>query len=252
MADRDLSQQLTIPTSGFRDLATIAKHADKLPKIREALKAIGPADSIKVLAQHMSTPTGIEAEELQKILRGLVGLAPLIGCAKAPPEQIVDSLTDLLEREAPQTWKDNSLAQWREAKGEISSAIEWASQDEALFAIAKIKQLTYAHQNILTHVRIIDDLRPVYSKDGTRILHMIICYSLLVEYHDGDSRRIELAIDAADVAEIKRACERAQRKTVAAKEALKSLSIGITVPRDVGDLSDEDASSPNGDDDASD
>ena len=176
----------------------------------------------------------------------------MIERVEAPPEQIVDSLTDLLERNASPKWKDESLGIWKESKVQIASAIEWASQDEVLLAIGKIRQLTYAHQNILTSARIIDDLRPIYSKDGAKLLHMVLCYTLLIEYNDSDSRRIEFALDAADVAEIKRACERAQRKTLVAKEATKSLALGITVPRDVDDASDDETSSSDGGDDGDD
>ena len=53
MADRDISQEITIPPGGFVDLATIAKNAESLPAIRDTLKAVGPAASIKALAAHV-------------------------------------------------------------------------------------------------------------------------------------------------------------------------------------------------------
>jgi hypothetical protein len=246
MARDDRGVQFKIPPSAFADLAALAENADNLSKIKDNLAAIGPGSSVKDLARRLSPLTGIGTEDLHSILNGLVNLNSLVSQVKEGPDKLVDLLTDTLERQATKSWKEESLARWKAASDQISSAIGWASRDETLLAQEKIRKLTYAHQNLLTSAKLVDDLRPIYNNDGTKIVHVILTYSLLIEYNDGEPRRIELALDAADVADLKRACERAQRKTIAAKELVKPLSLGFTVPRDVNEDSEEVGTSSSG------
>jgi hypothetical protein len=241
------SVQFKIPESSFADLAAITENADSLSKINDNLAAIGPIGNVRELARRLSPLTGIETNQLESILSGLLSLNPLLAHVKVPPEKLVGLLTEALERQGNKSWKEAYLTRWKGSRDQISSAIEWASRDETLLALGKIRQLTYAHQNILTGARLVDDLRPIYNHDGSKILHVILSYSLLIDYNDGESRRIELALDAADIADLKRACERAQRKTLAAKELVKPLSLGFTVPRDVNEDCEETETPSSGD-----
>jgi len=243
-----LEISINLPPSAFQELAMISTYADKLSEIRENASSVAPANDLNELSKRISDTTGIDQSDLKLILGGLLGLNALLVRVRANPEQLVDLLTDTLEVQASSSWKDQYLEQWTEAKEKVSQALDWIGQDEVFVALRKLQQLSFAYQNILTDVRLINDLRPVYSTDGDKILHMIITYSLLIDYSDGvGPHRIAFALDARDVRELKRLCERAQKKTMTAKDAMKTQPWQTTVPRDTADGEGEQEESTGGD-----
>ncbi len=243
-----LDISINLPPSAFQELAMISNYADKLPEIRENASSIAPANDLNELSKRISDTTGIDQSDLKLVLGGLLGLNALLVRVRAKPEQLVDLLTETLEVQASSSWKDQYLEKWIEAKEKVSQALDWIGQDEVFVALRKLQQLRFAHQNILTDVRLINDLRPVYNTDGDKILHMIITYSLLIDYSDGvGPHRIEFALDARDIRELKRLCERAQKKTIAAKDAMKTQPWQTTVPRDTVEGEGEQEESTGGD-----
>jgi hypothetical protein len=54
--------------------------------------------------------------------------------------------------------------------------------------------------------------------------------TLLIDYYDGgQSRRLEIGLDATDVADLRRISQRAEGKAVAMKEALRGLEWQTTI-----------------------
>jgi hypothetical protein len=227
--------QFRLPPNALRELAALAKYAERLTEIKENLTVVGPTHNVDGLARLLSERMDIARGDLRSILKGLLNLAEARRNTRLSPDQLFDQLTDTLSRETWKNWDARDFERWKASKEQISSAVEWASSDETLAAQREIQDLTYSRQNILTSARLIPDFRPVYDPDNSKIVHIIISYSLLISYSDGDgSKRIELALDATDVADLRRSCERVQANTVVAKETLKSLSAGVSVPGDVG------------------
>lgn len=243
-----LDISISLPPSAFQELATIAKYADKLPEIREKALSISSTNDLGALSERISDTTGIQPGDIKLALGGLLSLNALLVRVRAKPEQLVDLLTETLELQASSTWKDQYFEQWIKAKGKVSQALDWIGQDEVFVALRKLQQLGFARQNILTDIRLINDLRFVYNKDGDKILHMIIMYSLLIDYSDGvGPHKIEFALDAEDIRELKRLCERAQKKTITARDAMKTQPWQTTVPGDAVEGEDEKEDSTGGD-----
>lgn len=243
-----LDISINLPPSAFQELAQIARHADKLPEIRQSASSIAPANNVNELSKRISETIGIDQSELKLVLGGLLSLNALLVRVRAKPEQLVELLTETLELQASPSWKDQYLKQWIEAKEKVAQALDWIGQDEVFVALRKMQQLRFAHQNILTDVRLINDLRPVYNTDGDKILHMMIYYSLLIDYVDGaGSHKIEFALDARDIRDLKRLCERAQKKTITATDAMKSQPWQTTVPSDTVEDQGEQEESTGGD-----
>jgi len=238
LSSERLDITIDLPQTAYQELGVIAKYADRLSNIRSKALEVGTVSSLMELSKRISDSTQIGQEDLMLLLRGLVNLNALLIKARAKPGQLVDLLTETIERDASPRWKEQYFKQWGEAKDLIATALDWIGIDEAFVGLRKLHLLTFAHQNILTDVKIINELRPVYNSNGDKILHTILTYSMLIDYSDGSrAKRVEFALDASDVRDIKLQCERAEKKTVVAKEALKCLPWQTTVARDTEDSS---------------
>ena len=143
-------------------------------------------------------------------------------------------LTASLERYATDEWREKHLGHWRGSTEVIAEAITGISEDHPLLVSEKAETLAYSHQNILTSQRIITEVRPVFDTAGESIKEALILHTLLIEYYDGISgpKRISFTLDSADVAALRKGCQRAEGKTKSLKQGLKSLN-PIELPEDI-------------------
>jgi len=189
LSSERLDITIDLPQTAYQELGVIAKYADRLSNIRSKALEVGTVSSLMELSKRISDSTQIGQEDLMLLLRGLVNLNALLIKARAKPGQLVDLLTETIERDASPRWKEQYFKQWGEAKDLIATALDWIGIDEAFVGLRKLHLLTFAHQNILTDVKIINELRPVYNSNGDKILHTILTYSMLIDYSDGSRQR---------------------------------------------------------------
>jgi len=79
---------------------------------------------------------------------------------------------------------------------------------------------------VLTDTRLITDLRPVFNAAGDEIKAIVLTHVLSVSYFDGSQRRrIEFALDVADLGQLRKIAERAYRKMATARKRFESAGI---------------------------
>lgn len=218
---RDEIREVRIPDRGFADMALIAEHAGKLASINAVASEKGAAVSLDELAKAAAEKTGIAEDELGKLLRALVGLHSLRRSLKLDGAQLATVLTRSIEKQARDDWRKEHLARWMDGRETIAETL---SPDHPLAIRGKATELTYAYQNVLEETRIFTDVRPVFDEEGENVLETVIVHLLTIGYFDGShSSRIHVAMDAADVSELKRLCERAERKAASLKRSLGGL-----------------------------
>ena len=71
-------------------------------------------------------------------------------------------------------------------------------------------------------------------------MQSVVSHTLSIDYHDGpDHRVIQFTLDATDIADLKKQCERAQNKSAVVKRDLKCLPWPTSVFREPTDSTEQ-------------
>ncbi len=206
------------------DLAHLAKYADKLRSIAGPAAELEPGIGFSDIARIVGEKTGITVPEVNRILWTIWNLYHLKSRTRVDTLRLLGEISGVLESRAPDKWKNENLETWNKATAAISEFVDQLTDTHPLIVARKAERLGYAHQHVFAEARIVTDVRPVFDAGADKILESFVTQSLLIDYLDGgESRQIEFALDAADVSQLRRLCERAERKALALKAELDKL-----------------------------
>jgi plasmid stabilization system protein ParE len=218
-------RELEISRAALRDFHHIAKHIEDFGRIRELALTLGVQPGIARLAEKVEILGKLEYGEVRDLLRGLLHLYRSAKVFKLSPSDFVEVMTASFKTKARTEEDKRAFTLWEQKKDQISRAVDSFGKDDVFLLSEKAGRITYAHQNIFKDAQILTDLRPVFNEDATSVIQAIVTHALYLEYFDGtETRRVELTLDAPDLAALKRLCIRAEQKAITAKEALKPLN----------------------------
>ena len=233
MPDRERDAVLAISDTIRNDLAHLAGYADRLAQIARVIAQSHPgAESVPgaELANTVGASVGSSSDDARHLLFTIWNLYHLQKSMHVSAAKLIDEVTASLETRAPDPWKAEHLGAWRKAHDEIVSLLDTMTDEHPLVVSGKAATLGQEHQNLLVEARIVTDVRPVFNSAANRVLESLIIHTLLLGYFDGvKTRRIEFALDASDVANLRRLCDRAERKATVLRAALKDLPWNTTV-----------------------
>ncbi|RIK82563.1 MAG: hypothetical protein DCC68_06010 [Planctomycetota bacterium] len=216
-----------------RDVFFIARHPDVLGKVLVALRDAPLLDAFQDIFEWVSDKTGLADQEVTPVIRSLMNFHHIATSMKVGPTSFFDLVTEAIDRKNLEEWRTECREKWLAAKPAVSAAIEELTLDHPLTLLNKVSELTYAHQRVLNSSRIITDVRPVFRTDATSVVKSIVIHKLLIDHSSGGSKsRTEYALDAADVAELKRQCIRAEEKAAAIKALLAKADMNPVVPQE--------------------
>lgn len=219
-----------ITDGAVRDLLFLVEHLDEADRIvRESKQMPIPATFKELYAQISPGST----KDARRIVRSLSNIRDFMQDAKITSEETFDLLTDALERkQAPLGWPEASRTEWLNSRSRVVGLLNQIDDKHPFVVLQKASDLTYAHEKVLRNARIITDVRPVFLGDSDEIVRGIAVHRLLIEYTTGDtSARIEFALDAADIALLRKLCHRAESKATAIRKSLAPVW-PIVVPRE--------------------
>jgi hypothetical protein len=149
------------------------------------------------------------------------------------PEEFLSRLTMSLHNDAPAKWKAKYLTQWSESQEVVKDVLQSLVADHPLVLLWKSEDLSGAYENLLGESVIITDIRPVFNRAEDKVVQTVISHTLLIDYLCGsEQKRIQFALDATDVADLREACERAKSKSDSIRAAMPKLGWPTSVPRD--------------------
>lgn len=235
MSNDDSIRAVRLSDGIVSDLIDLLRNRDQIAPIIGAAAKVSPASSVDAFSSRVAEELELGVAVVREVLNTLVNIRRLQRAREAEASRMVESLTASLERYAGERWNAEYSKQWKETTQVIVEAIDSIHEEHPLLVSEKAETLAYSHQNIVTSQRIITDIRPVFDTTGTEIKETLVLHTLLIEYYDAISppRRIALALDSADVAALRKSCERAEGKAKAALEALKSLN-PVELPEKLG------------------
>jgi len=214
MPDNDPIRPIHLKSEVIADLADLISSREQVDAVVTEAKSVPPAGSLLGFASRVARNSDVDPTVALNVLNTLVNIRRMQRARKVDTARMVEILTVSLERHAPKEWHRKHGEAWKEVCPKIVEAIESIDQDHPLHVSEKAETLAYSYQNIVSSQRIMTDVRPIFDKDANTVKETIILHSLLVEYYDGISppSRIALTLDSGDIAELRRLCERAERK----------------------------------------
>lgn len=203
-------------------LAALATNADKLGQIEQIVSAAGVVSDIRSITKRVTSEAAISSTDATKVVRSLVNLYNMLADMAISPGELIDALTSYLEHRVAESWRGAHISNWKSAKSRIIDTLSSIKDDSPLATFAKSREVTFGHQNLYEGARIFTSIRPVFNRNGDKILQMIVSHELVLEYYAGtgsETRKIEVSMNATELAELKNQCERAQRKAGTVKLA---------------------------------
>ncbi len=233
MSNERLDVSLDFPQTAYQNFGLIAQHVSRLAEIQKILSEQGAQASLKTVTKKISDTIEVPEADIRRILDALGSLSTIFKRVRAEPVQFVDLVIETIERNALPDWKTKYLSTWIDHKDLVADVITNIGNQDAMLTARKTRELIFSYQNIFTDARIVTELRPVFNKEGDKIVHGVVLHSLMLEYSDskGGNTRLQLGLDAADVVLLKRLCERAEIKSETIKESLKVMPWELTYPR---------------------
>ena len=210
------------------DLGPFIEHTDRLAEIIKLAKQQDYDFAASRVIDKISKTTSIDPSTLAVIFNALENfraIADEIGGAEAAFNRVRRAVADAVD-------DDDLIKKLDASKDKIIAAITSYDQDNPVSISFKAQKLTYFREKLFHEAEIITDARPVFDAKGENILEMVITHSLVITYWTaGTFQTMHLAIDAADVLDLRKAADRAVIKGKTLKNALQT-KWKTEVPRD--------------------
>lgn len=232
MAEETPPFPYTLGPKAYRDLSELVKFAKQLNEIDKSARDMGPAESPSAVLRRIASQISIPSSTLESITTALTNLRHAKDRLHITSEELFDIASKYLEESAPTNWKENFFSDWTKRRDNIISAIDFLSPDHPISLSAKAEALTYTQQNLLMDSSIITDLRPIFNNSGDKIVESVITHTLVITYVDGErTQDIHLSMDAKDIGQLRRICDRADKKAITLKSNLETLPWPTTIIR---------------------
>jgi len=232
MSNEQSRVRLRLSGEAKEDLAHLATHAGKLKPLASfasTLSPLPPGMGLSHAARSAEEKTRVPAEDAQRIFETILNLYNLKNRLKMTGIDVIDAVSANLA---------SHEEEWNEARQAVASLLDSISDAHPLAIRAKAERLAASHQNVFTDAQLLTDVRPVFNRNATEVVEYLIGFRLLVEYIEGDARRtIEFALDAADVARLKRLVDRAETKATSLKKAFAQANWASFVVAEESDTS---------------
>jgi hypothetical protein len=230
------SIRLDLRDEYLRELTELARASDRLPKVMAALAAAKPLVGTNSIAKAIAPHTDFSSSELRSILISLLNLFHTQTRLKLGSKATIEAVTDNWRRIVKGQDGRESLALWEKSIELVHDALKQMHSEHPLEVAFKSYKVITAHEYELVGMRLITDARPVFDESGDKILQTVVSHVLSLDYHKGDSHRaVQFALDAQDIVELRRLCERAERKAAALKRDLKGAPWPVSVFRESAD-----------------
>lgn len=205
--------------ASFRRLANA--DVDVLRSIAEALRLQAPDLDPDALSAAVAYRTGGDPGVIGPLIHALMHLALVQRWLGAD----VSDILDRLDFSGTEAWTEQDTGRWAERRSVLGCLLDPAG---ALARAAKAGELLLEQQMRFTECRILTDVRPVFDDDAERINAFVVFHTLSIAYDEnGQNRRIGVALDASDLADLGEQVERAQRKETRVAKLLRTSDLTV-------------------------
>lgn len=192
----------TLPESSYRELLEALS--------RSPSTFTGPKELVAWIATELKS---ISSPELTKLIATLTSLYRLR--ARRPETSVQELANDVVvaARDIPNF--------------KVGEGVDLSVRLAALLALdslniisLKAKELQHESERTFCNARIITDVRPIFGENIDDSPTMIIVHTLKIGFHESGHKDIYVALDAADIAGLKKTLQRAEDKAKKLKSML--------------------------------
>ncbi len=192
------------------DAAELDSVLECLDKCRPPLQS--PNQLTKVVSEV------VRDEVAQILVKQLFSLNGLVGRFGTTHAEIVDGLQSFL-RDPKET---GDTTEWERQWQQFSDTFLRMLQCNCVRLSATANELSYDYANLLRHVRILSDIRPLFNDEATAVEAAVISHTLRLHYDSSDGEHeLSVALDEADIAKLMKHCKRALDKSLTAKKLME-------------------------------
>lgn len=211
--------QFRLNSSQLADLAEIRDTPpETLAAISNRLRTASPLPMRpKELRHEISEVIGQDkSEATNRVIRPLLALQAIIRQRRLQPDEAVEAVRIALRNGKP-SWGSEELDRW----AKVEPAFKDMFTSPAVRQVSIVLDLMYEHENLLQGVRVVTDIRPVFSEDADRIDGSVVSHTLRLRYDstEGD-HSISIAMDESDLRELEKQCKRALLKAQTARNLM--------------------------------
>jgi hypothetical protein len=192
----------------------------------ESLASLTPDQAAEVVGAVSSAEPFKSVRELEAVVRDA-----LPSTAKAPAERIVASLISLssiarssdIETVSEAVSQSDRLELDDEARAALRGVMDALLRSKAVFSTASAIELLTQHPQNFRASRVVTDIRPVFAEDASEPpMGAVLIQTLQLQTWDrnGDSETLYVAMDEADLRELRDDIERAIGKTATLRAML--------------------------------
>ena len=199
---------------------------DGIIALCELAKELRLSLNVKALNDRIASELEIEARPASQLVMGaLLPLNNLRVRLRLETPNFLDVLSESIEKEAPEKWRADNLTGWHAIREQITPLFE---KDNFFSLCNKSYQLLVNRPNPVQDVKILTELRPVYSEEATSIKAFVLTKTLVVEYMEGEDKKvIHLSMDMDDLRSLSLEVERAKLKRETLSEEVFSWGVEV-------------------------
>ncbi len=209
--DNDI--RIEIPKSGLDGLKIlIGLGPEGVGKLCRVAGDLPLTLNLKTWTRRLSSELSIDAESvLQLVMGALLPLNHLRVDLKLETPELLEVVSGNLENAPPPEWRVENLEGWNAIRGVVAPLFE---RDNFFSIASKSYQLLLNRPNPVHGVKILSELRPVYSEDATSVKAFVLAKTLVVDYYEGSTKKaIYLSMNMDDLRSLSIEVDRARLKT---------------------------------------
>lgn len=212
-----MASQIRLHPGQLADIRAILNiGVEGLSKVIEDLRVMTPLPlRPDELAKRISSVIEDDPKVAQSLLRQAMGLSGLVRQGGMPIQQALETMGDALEQEPD--WESDDHDRWRSLQEPLQRLFELP----AIRTVTSAIDLSYEYANLLRQVRILTDVRPIFSESGEEIMGAVVSQTLRLRFDSTDGEHgLSIAVDETDIRALQAQCDRALKKAETAKSKL--------------------------------
>jgi hypothetical protein len=224
--------RLDLSSESIEELVAMSQQADRLLQIVNNSSQLKPHVGVAAITRTLSERIGMDKDDLRTLVVALLNFYQTKVRLKKTAQETADIVSANF-RDLKTTDAEARQAEWNKGKEKIVEAVKLLNPDHPLVSSQKAFKVATSRQYQLVDMRIFTDIRPVFDEAGEKISQSVISYVLSLDYHDcHDHKIIQFTLDAEDITELKKLCDRAERKATILKKEFQSKSWQTTILRE--------------------
>jgi hypothetical protein len=216
-----------IPDAGLAGLnALIGLGPEGVTALCDLAKDLPLTLDMSGLMTRLSNELKIETRAVSQFVMGaLMPLNHLRVYLKLETPDFLKALSNNIEKQAPENWQSENLAGWKAIEGRIAPLF---AKDNFFSISNKSYQMLVKRPNPVQDVKILSELRPVYSEDATSVKAFVLAKTLVVDYLEGETKKtIHLSMDMDDLRSLASEVDRAKLKRETVSEEVFSWGVDL-------------------------